>query len=305
VAQHPIFARPLQRGKQPIEKQVKWKCKHFPTITFLLLLFLALHLCSLPAPIAIPLFVFCFPSYKLVLHCLSRSSQNRSGLHNPHLVRGGTMSSLRDTEETRNQCRPVAIHSIKSSCVSLLFPSTPLPCLVDDLPMHFSSILCCWSSDNIKNIHSDDKAVHTSKVPGIKVCIHVSLRMQSRSNLLQELPSIGANHHQPVVPSTPTLVPVASTKSQPPGKKPSLRNEPYSSHRAQELFKTYADSDDPNVIGPEGFEQLCNDADMPLEGARPIIFAWQFGAKEMAKISKEEWIHGTSTLKCVSSIFRR
>ncbi|KIM49504.1 hypothetical protein M413DRAFT_109773 [Hebeloma cylindrosporum] len=36
---------------------------------------------------------------------------------------------------------------------------------------------------------------------------------------------------------------------------------------------------------------------MPLEGARPIIFAWQFGAKEMAKISKEEWAHGTSTLK--------
>jgi hypothetical protein len=165
--------------------------------------------------------------------------------------------------------------------------------------MRFSSILCCWSSNNIKNIHSDDKAVHTSKVPDIKVCIHVSLRMQSRSNVLQELPSIGANHHQPVVPSTPTLVPVASTKSQPPAKKSSLKNEPYSSHRAQELFKTYADSDDPNVIGPEGFEQLCNDADMPLEGARPIIFAWQFGAKEMAKISKEEWAHGTSTLKCV------
>jgi len=169
--------------------------------------------------------------------------------------------------------------------------------------MRFSSILCCWSSNNIKNIHSDDKAVHTSKVPDIKVCIHVSLRMQPRSNLIQELPPIGANHHQPVVPSTPTLVPVASTKSQPPVKKSSLKHEPYFSHRAQELFKTYADSDDPNVIGPEGFEQLCNDADMPLEGARPILFAWQFGAKEMAKISKEEWIHGTSTLKCVSSTF--
>jgi hypothetical protein len=194
----------------------------------------------------------------------------------------------------------VAIRFIKSSRVSPLFTSIFLPLeLVDDLPMRFSSILCCWSSNNIKNIHSDDKAVHTSKVPDIKVCIHVSLRMQSRSNVLQELPSIGANHHQPVVPSTPTLVPVASTKSQPPAKKSSLKNEPYSSHRAQELFKTYADSDDPNVIGPEGFEQLCNDADMPLEGARPIIFAWQFGAKEMAKISKEEWAHGTSTLKCV------
>jgi len=98
-------------------------------------------------------------------------------------------------------------------------------------------------------------------------------------------------------------VPVASTKSQPPIKKPSSKTEPYSSQHAQELFKSYADSDDPNVIGPEGFEQLCNDADLPLEGARPIIFAWQFGAKEMAKISREEWIHGTSSLKCVSFVY--
>jgi hypothetical protein len=82
-----------------------------------------------------------------------------------------------------------------------------------------------------------------------------------------------------------------------------MKTEPYSSQRAEELFKTYADSDDPNEIGPEGFEQLCNDANMPMDGARPIILAWQFGAKEMAKISKEEWTSGTSTLRCVVCVF--
>jgi len=147
--------------------------------------------------------------------------------------------------------------------------------------MPFSLLSCC-SSNNIKKTHSDDETVHSSKVSPIK-----------------ESPPVVTNYHQPVVPPTPNPVPVATTK--PPVKKPSLRTEPYSSQRAQELFKTYADNDDPNEIGPDGFEQLCNDADMKMDGARPIIFAWQFGAKELAKITKEEWITGTSTLR-VSSI---
>jgi DCN1-like protein 4/5 len=63
------------------------------------------------------------------------------------------------------------------------------------------------------------------------------------------------------------------------------------------LFQNYADSDDPNVIGPEGFEGLCMDSGIPLEGALPLILAWQVDAKEMAKISKEEWAKGMDTLK--------
>ncbi|KDR81895.1 hypothetical protein GALMADRAFT_58902 [Galerina marginata CBS 339.88] len=76
-----------------------------------------------------------------------------------------------------------------------------------------------------------------------------------------------------------------------------MKHEPYTPQRALVLFSTYADSDDANVIGPEGFEKLCTDADMPLDGPRPIVFAWQMGAKDMAKITKDEWVSGTSTLK--------
>ncbi len=49
-------------------------------------------------------------------------------------------------------------------------------------------------------------------------------------------------------------------------------------------------------MGPEGFERLCADAGMPMEGARPLIFAWQMQAAEMAKISKQEWVQGMATL---------
>jgi DCN1-like protein 4/5 len=104
---------------------------------------------------------------------------------------------------------------------------------------------------------------------------------------------------QPERPTTPPL------PSQPPAAKPptSLKYEPYTAQRALALFAKYADSDDPNVIGPEGFETLCTDAGIPLDGALPLILAWQLNAQEMAKISKDEWVKGTATLKCVLILF--
>jgi DCN1-like protein 4/5 len=76
-------------------------------------------------------------------------------------------------------------------------------------------------------------------------------------------------------------------------------SEPYTSQRSLALFKSYADSDNPDVIGPEGYEKLCNDASLPLEGALPLILAWQLGSKEMARITKEEWTSGTESLRSV------
>lgn len=95
------------------------------------------------------------------------------------------------------------------------------------------------------------------------------------------------------VDRSPTVQPKAGKKS--------AKTEPYSAPRALELFSTYTDSDDPTIIGPEGFEQLCTDAGIPMDGSCPLILAWLMEAKEMAKISKSEWTAGTSTLKYVMS----
>ncbi|KAF9484880.1 DUF298-domain-containing protein [Pholiota conissans] len=76
-----------------------------------------------------------------------------------------------------------------------------------------------------------------------------------------------------------------------------VKHESYSSQRALELFSSYADSDDPTVIGHEGFERLCTDASLPMDGARPIILSWLVGAKEMGNIAQAEWIALTASLK--------
>jgi len=73
--------------------------------------------------------------------------------------------------------------------------------------------------------------------------------------------------------------------------------EPYSSASAASLFSVYADEDDPNVIGPEGFERLCTDMGISLEGALPLILAWQLNSAEMAKITKDEWQKGMEELQ--------
>lgn len=75
---------------------------------------------------------------------------------------------------------------------------------------------------------------------------------------------------------------------------------PFEPARAAALFAQYVDPDAPRddqAIGPEGLEQLCAAAAIPMDGVQPLLLAWQFNAKVMARISKEEWTQGTSALK--------
>ena len=71
----------------------------------------------------------------------------------------------------------------------------------------------------------------------------------------------------------------------------------YSEQRADALFSQFADTDIPDVIGAEGFERLCNEAQVPLDGTMPLLLAWQFDSHEMGKISKQEWTGGTTSLR--------
>lgn len=74
-------------------------------------------------------------------------------------------------------------------------------------------------------------------------------------------------------------------------------NQSYTLQRAQSLFNSYVDEDDRNVIGPEGLERLCTEADIPLDGAQPLILAWQLKSSEMGKFTREEWSHGMGVLE--------
>lgn len=102
----------------------------------------------------------------------------------------------------------------------------------------------------------------------------------------------------PIVPRiTNVVLPEAPTKRTSSIK--SAKHEVYTAKHALDLFNSYVDEDVPDVIGPEGFEKLCTDASMPMDGARPLIFAWLLQVKEMGKISKQEWVQGMATLRSV------
>ncbi|PPR03541.1 hypothetical protein CVT24_007026 [Panaeolus cyanescens] len=126
-------------------------------------------------------------------------------------------------------------------------------------------------------------------------------RSKSEADQVKSNPS---NSHVIASPTGTTVV-TAPPVSKPPAKKADSKKatkiEPYSPKRAMELFTDFADTDNPQIIGPEGFEDLCHKANLAMEGALPLILAWQFEVKEMGKISKEEWEAGTSALR-VSSI---
>ncbi|KAL0577369.1 hypothetical protein V5O48_004621 [Marasmius crinis-equi] len=100
-----------------------------------------------------------------------------------------------------------------------------------------------------------------------------------------KLPTTSANPNGAKAPAASTAVSKA---------------ELYTPDKALTLFNQYADETDPEVIGPEGLERLCNDADISMEGVLPLLLAWQLSAKEMGKFSKDEWVKGTANLKISS-----
>ncbi|KAJ3564119.1 hypothetical protein NP233_g8502 [Leucocoprinus birnbaumii] len=109
---------------------------------------------------------------------------------------------------------------------------------------------------------------------------------QSKSSSSTHVETHSANPKAPPPPEAPVI--------------PPADDAPYTPQRALALFESYADPDEPNVIGPEGFEKLCSESALSMEGSVPLILAWQMNAKEMAKISKEEWVNGTRDLRISS-----
>jgi len=81
---------------------------------------------------------------------------------------------------------------------------------------------------------------------------------------------------------------------------PAPAPEPYSTARVRALFESYRDTEQPTIIGPEGFQQLCTDAEIPLDGALPLVLAWQLDAKEMANFTEQEWMAGFKALQISS-----
>ncbi|PFH52467.1 hypothetical protein AMATHDRAFT_139985, partial [Amanita thiersii Skay4041] len=77
--------------------------------------------------------------------------------------------------------------------------------------------------------------------------------------------------------------------------------EEYTPKRSLAVFDTFVDSDNAQLIGPDGFERICSEAQIPMDGAMPLILSWQLGAEEMAKLSRDGWVKGTGNLK-VSSL---
>lgn len=77
----------------------------------------------------------------------------------------------------------------------------------------------------------------------------------------------------------------------------------YSEEAALDLFSTYADEDNANLIGPTGFETLFEDAELSMEGAHQLIISWLFkpekGVPEMLNIEKEAWMAGCKSLQYV------
>lgn len=103
----------------------------------------------------------------------------------------------------------------------------------------------------------------------------------------------------PIASSSTSALTWHSTKSKPKATTNGhvAADEPYSATRADELFASYADEDSPDVISPEGFGTLCENAAIAMDGALPLILSWLLDATEMGQITRAQWKKGTAELQ--------
>lgn len=167
--------------------------------------------------------------------------------------------------------------------------------LVNVFLMPFSFLFCCVSN-RIKHLHSDSTS--NGNPISSKASLSSLFWQVSRTNA-----TVCQETSTPKVSNTLSPVEAAHSIHETNSSSPSKKAETYTPQRALEIFKNYTKKDDKTVIETEGFEQLCSDANIAFDGALPLILAWQMGAKEMGKITKDEWVKGTSSLRCVLCCF--
>ena len=121
--------------------------------------------------------------------------------------------------------------------------------------------------------------------------------LRRRSSSKEKSPS----SHLTRTPSS-ELIPELTTEQKPSTQKGKGPLHAFTQTRARELFKTYRDEEvtDEEVIGSEGLEKFCKDAQLDMEGPKPLIVAWILGAKTLGRFTMEEWNNGTSTWQYVN-----
>lgn len=65
----------------------------------------------------------------------------------------------------------------------------------------------------------------------------------------------------------------------------------------QNWFSRYANSEDPDTIGPDGCQTLFSDLNVSLESPIPFIFGWKMNSTQMGYIKRTEWMHTLTSLK--------
>lgn len=209
---------------------------------------------------------------------------------------------------TRSCSRPLAEAGRRSSWVSVSqFPSTE-PRLLQFTHLRAGNAVFGRVSITVANIEHAVRVshalVHGRGQPSCRFYSPLASRFASFFTLLRAVELMRLTSLFCCVTTTPDILDSDTAASKPaktpPKAKPAVdpsKSTPYTPERAADLFSQYADEDDADVIGPEGFEKLSTEAGISLEGALPLILAWQLGGTELAKIKKAEWEKGTAELK--------
>jgi len=73
----------------------------------------------------------------------------------------------------------------------------------------------------------------------------------------------------------------------------------YSETKITALYEKYKDEEEDCILS-EGIEEFCIDLQLKPDEFKVLVLAWQFGAEQMCKFTRHEFLHGCKALKADS-----
>jgi len=73
----------------------------------------------------------------------------------------------------------------------------------------------------------------------------------------------------------------------------------YSEAKITALYEKYKDEEEDCILS-EGIEEFCIDLQLKPDEFKVLVLAWQFGAEQMCRFTRQEFLHGCKALKADS-----
>lgn len=147
-------------------------------------------------------------------------------------------------------------------------------------------------SSGLHQLRSQDPSPVSGQVSKACSQSQIAVTKTETFSLLTHHPSLGATNSSSMKSEKKSLVGKLSGSLH----RNNSESHSYSESKIVALFEKYKDEEEDCVLS-EGIEEFCMDLQLKPDEFKVLVLAWQFGAEQMCRFTRTEFINGCKALK--------